>query len=200
MNIFKVVFLIFFCVFPFLVFSQGGVNETDPPDILLIPEDSTVFDLCFDQLLQRRLSLQKEMVTVSGEMRNTEDRKAVFSNYGDRILQVMLRVNFLRFIEDAPINISENTCDEFIDRALSDFETQMTAIDNLFRSVMADTAEMVQYKFMEALEKQRRGMMVDENTLEQLMQMMDREGFAPPYVYDSPSHRGSNVVTKEDSI
>ena len=202
MGVFRVLFLIFSCFFSFSVFSQDGVHEEHPPDIIVIvPEDHTMLDLCFDQLLQRRLSLQEEMVTVSGEMKNAEGKEAVFSNYSDRIFQLVLRVNVLRFIEDAPINISENTCEEFIDKTLSDFEIKMVAIDNLFRSVMADTAEMVQYKFMEALEKQRRGMAIDENALEQLMQLMDREGFTPPYIYnDGPSYRGSNAVAIEDSI
>ena len=201
MGVFRALFLIFSCFFSFSVFSQGGAHESRPPDVLVIvPEDQNMLDLCFDQLLQRRLSLQEEMITLSGEMRNAEDKEAVFSNYSDRIFQLILRVNILRFIEDAPINISESTCKEFIDEFLSDFEIKMAAIDNLFRSVMADTAEMVQYKFMEALEKQRRGMAIDENALEQLMQMMDREGYAPPYIYDGPSPRESHVVPRENSI
>lgn len=201
MPILRVVFLIFFGFFSFSVFSQGGAHEGNPPDVLVIvPEDHIVFDLCFDQLMQRRLLLQEEMVTVSGGMRNAEDKKAAFSNYGDRIFQLILKINVLVLIEDEPIDISENTCDVFIDEALSDSSVRMVVIDNLFKSVMADTAEIVQYKFMDILEKQSRGVMVDENTLGQLMQMMDREDFAPPYIYDDSSHRESNVVTREDSI
>lgn len=205
MGVFRLFFLILSCFFSFSVFSQSGVHEGDPPDpFVIIPEDQVVLDLCFDQLLQRRLSLQEEMVTVSGEIRNAEDKgedkEAVFSYYDSRVFRLMLKVNVLLIIEDEPIDISENTCDEFIDEALSDFNVRMAAIDGLFMSIMADTAEMVQYKFMEALEKQRRGVIIDENALEQLMRMMDREGFAPPYIYEGPSHRGSHAVTIEDSI
>lgn len=205
MNIIQIVFLIISCSLSFSVFSQDGTYEGNPPDILvIIPEGQTMFDLCFDQLLQRRLSLQKEMVAVSGEIRNAEGqgegKEAVFSYYSRRIFQFLLKVNVLFLIEDEFIDVSENTCDVFIDEALSDFSVRMEAIDNLFRSIMADTAEMVQHKFMEALDKQRKGVIIDESALEQLMQMMDREGFVPPYIYDSPSHRGSGVVPKEDSI
>ena len=205
MGIFRLFFLIFSCFFSFSVFSQGGVYEGDPPDVLVIvPEDHTMLDLCFDQLLQRRLSLQEEMVTVSGEMKNAEgkgeDKEAIFSYYNSRVFQLMLKVNVLFLIEDEPVDVSENTCDEFIDEALSDFNVKMAAIDGLFMSIMADTADMVQYKFMEALEKQRRGVVIDEDALEQLMQLMDREGYAPPYIYNGPSPRGSNAVAIEDSI
>ena len=164
MNISQVFFLILSCFFSFSVFSQDGV------------EDHTVFNLCFNQLLQRRVSLQEEMVTVSGEMKNAEDQNAVFSNYSSRIFQLMLRVNVLFLIEGKPIDVSENTCDEFIDKSLSDFEIRMVAIDNLFRSTIVDTVEMVRYKMGDAAKKQK-AFVVDEDSLRRLKQMMVDQGF-----------------------
>ena len=180
MGIFRLFFLIFSCFFSFSVFSQGVFNGDGSPDVIIVvPEDHTVFDLCFSQLLQRRMLLQEEMMTVSEEMENAEGRNVVFSDYSSHIFQIMLKVNVLRLIEGDPIDISENTCDAFIDEALSDFGVRMATINNLFMSIMADTMEMVQYKFMETLEKKRRGVIIDENALEQLMRMMEDYGYVP---------------------
>ena len=91
------------------------------------------------------------------------DRKKALSKHVDHIRQIVMKGHVLNYVADEPIDLSQNTCNEFLDKAATDPEIQIAAINNAFNSFVSFTMEMRDYKLVQ--ESMRRGESMEDDAI-----------------------------------
>lgn len=145
MSIFTVFFFMVFSIFYLFAFSaeaqDGGLDSVE--------QEAVVLDVCLEEIVKRRVVLQEEMVTVRQKMKEVEDKKKAISQYAGQIHQAMMKAHILDYVMDEWIDLSEQTCNTFLDEAISNPEIQTAVIDNMFHSFVVFTGQMIETHYVE---------------------------------------------------
>ena len=143
MNIFARWFFIACFVFHPFVFSQAKNQE----------QRGALLDLCLAEITTRRISLAKEMQMLSTEMSEVEDDSMRLSEYDDHIHQTLIKALILNTVTAKPIlvDLSETTCDIFLDEMTSDPKTKSRAVNMFFSGFTEHTDSFIKLELMNRL-------------------------------------------------
>lgn len=165
MNIFTVFFFIILCVFHLPAFSFEGQNNS--MNDIGWREHPMVLDVCLKEIMVRRISLHEETDAISEKLREAKDRKKALSKHVDHIRHVVMKGHVLNYVADEPIDLSQNTCNEFLDKATADPDIRIAAIDNAFDSFFSFTMKMMDYNVVQ--DSMRRGESMEDGAIDDLI-------------------------------
>ncbi|MDE0118832.1 MAG: hypothetical protein OXM55_02350 [Bdellovibrionales bacterium] len=185
MNIFVLYFFIAILAFHTSSFS----HKKKVKKLLMQEQTDALLDLCLSEITTRRIALREEMKELSTEMQAGDDTSTNLSEHDNHIYLTLMKALILNTITEKPliINLSETTCDIFLDNIISDPETKSTAVDMFFSHFEKHTDAFIRLEFMKFLSKEKKP--VEE---------IPEEEFAPYIKKLIPTRHTPLRPTKED--
>lgn len=159
MSVFTVFFFMVFSIFYLFAFPAGAQDG----GLESMRREAIVLDVCLEEIVKKRVVLQEEIVTVRQKMKEVGDKKKAISQYAGQIHQVMMEAHILDYVMDKWIDLSEQTCNTFLDEAISNPEIQTAVIDNIFHSFVVFTGQIIEFHYIEQILENESG--GDEETL-----------------------------------